>query len=374
MRRIHEGSRGPNDAESDNMAEDAPLDGRAVHPYRDPRDALVARRRALARELADAERAAAKRARVARALRAIDRELGEEARRDVDLDAITIPTRCRASWRDMRGDDAVRRCPRCERDVYDLAQMTRAEIDALLARAEGTPCVRLRRRSDGRVVTADCPPEPPSLVARGARAVAAGVLFGAGAVTTASLLVPLVGVGGGPVAIAAPVAREPAPREIAPRVEVGALRSTPEIEDEIEDEVEDDAMGAPSLAPVAGTITREDLDRHVRWIAPQAWELDRELVDRMIASTATLHPTVRVIPHEERGRVVGVRLFGVRRDSVLGRLGVQNGDTLLEVNGVSMASPEGALGLYARLHSTDALFVRLSRRGEELVHVYRIVG
>lgn len=370
MRRIHEGSSGPHDAESDKMAEDAPLDGRAVHPYRDPRDALVARRRALARELADAERAAAKSARIERALRAIDRELGEDARRDVDLDAITIPTRCRASWRDMRGDDAVRRCPRCDRDVYDLAQMTSGEIDALLARPEGTPCVRLRRRPDGRVVTADCPPEPPSLVARGARAVAAGVLFGAGAVTTASLLVPLVGVRGGPIAIAAPVAHDPAPRALAPRVEVGALRSTPEIEDE----VEDDAMGAPWLEPVAGTITREDLDRHVRWIAPQAWELDRELVDRMIASTATLHPSVRVIPHEERGRVVGVRLFGVRRDSVLGRLGVQNGDTLLEVNGVSMASPEGALGLYARVHSTDALFVRLSRRGEELVHVYRIVG
>lgn len=158
-------------------------------------------------------------------------------------------------------------------------------------------------------------------------------------------------------------------------MEVDALRSTPEIEDDTVEMGEPSFdTGAPPLEPATGTITREDLDRHVRWIAPQAWELDRALVDRMIASTATLHPSVRVIPHEERGRVVGVKLFGVRRDSVLGRLGIQNGDTLLEVNGVSMGSPDGALEAYARLRTTDALFVRLSRRGEELVHVYRIVG
>ncbi len=373
MRRDHEGSWGPDHPESDSLAEDAPLDGRAVHPYRDPRVALIARRRALARELAEAERAAARSDRIARALRVIDQELAAEEHPAVE--SITVPTRCRASWRDMRGEGAVRRCPRCDRDVYDLAQMTRGEVDALLARAEGAPCVRLRRRPDGRVVTADCPPEPPQMIARAARAVAAGVLFGAGAVTTASLLVPIVGVHGVPIATAEPIARDAAPRAPAPRVEVGALRSTPEIEDDAVEMGEPSFdTGAPPLEPATGTITREDLDRHVRWIAPQAWELDRALVDRMIASAATLHPSVRVIPHEARGRVVGVRLFGVRRDSVLGRLGIQNGDTLLEVNGVSMGSPDGALEAYARLRRTDALFVRLSRRGEELVHVYRIVG
>lgn len=118
MRRDHEGSWGPDHPESDSLAEDAPLDGRAVHPYRDPRVALIARRRALARELAEAERAAARSDRIARALRVIDQELAAEEHPAVE--SITVPTRCRASWRDMRGEGAVRRCPRCDRDVYDL--------------------------------------------------------------------------------------------------------------------------------------------------------------------------------------------------------------------------------------------------------------
>lgn len=331
---------------------------RAVHPYRDGRDALLARRRARQRELERAEQAAQERDRLRRELDAIDDALREPAS---VLETIAMKTPCRARWEDMPGDDAVRRCARCHRDVHDLSRMTEAEIEALFARAAASPCVRLRRRPDGRVVTADCPVEPPSLVARGARIIAAGMLFGGAAGVTATLAQPGVLI---PAVASEPLeALPPPPRRPVPTVDVDALRST-------EASPDDDGITRGRTRVPAGpapAIPTADLDRHVRWIAPQAWEVDRALIDRAIDATSPTARFVRAVPRDG-----GIAVYGVRRASLLGRLGIQNGDVLVSVNGRSLASPAGAVEAYAALRHERAFFVRLARRGEERLHVYRI--
>jgi hypothetical protein len=340
--------------------------GRAVHPYRDGRDGLIVKRRALAGELERLERAAARRDRIAGELTAIDEEL--RARRS-PLELIAIETPCRERWDAMKGDDVTRRCGRCQRDVHDLSRMTEAEIEALFARAGASPCVRLRRRPDGRVVTADCPVEPPSLARRTARALSAGVLFGAAA--GASAAASLSALAPAPQVVAVePLERREVVRQRAPDVDLRARRSREEPTDD-----QGFTMGDPGyyqVAPAEPSIATDDLDGHIRWIAPQAWEIDRELVERALMPTSGSVRTSRVIPHEEDGRVVGVKIYGVRRASVAGRLGIQNGDLLIDVNGHRVADPGAMFEAYARLRDADAIFLRLERRGEERLHVYRI--
>jgi len=72
------------------------------------------------------------------------------------LDRIAIASPCSARWADMRGDDKVRFCGACEKNVYDLSAMTREEAEQTL-QTLGTPCVRFHRRADGTVMTQDCP-------------------------------------------------------------------------------------------------------------------------------------------------------------------------------------------------------------------------
>lgn len=72
------------------------------------------------------------------------------------LASISIATPCTVSWGGMVGDDRSRFCRQCERQVFDLSRMTTAEATQLLASPDGRPCVRLYRRPDGRVLTADC--------------------------------------------------------------------------------------------------------------------------------------------------------------------------------------------------------------------------
>ena len=73
------------------------------------------------------------------------------------LDNIKIASPCSADWNEMRGDARRRYCALCRLNVYNLSNMTRAEAESLLINSEGRVCVQFFRRTDGSVITKDCP-------------------------------------------------------------------------------------------------------------------------------------------------------------------------------------------------------------------------
>ena len=78
------------------------------------------------------------------------------------IDQIEISSPCTVSWGEMRaaggagGDERVRFCGQCRQNVYNVEAMSRGEARRLIAAREGRVCVRILRRPDGTVVTADC--------------------------------------------------------------------------------------------------------------------------------------------------------------------------------------------------------------------------
>jgi hypothetical protein len=73
------------------------------------------------------------------------------------LNDIQIASPCPAYWGSMAGDDFVRHCPECDKNVYNLSKLTAQAAADLIREKEGNLCVRLFRRKDGTVLTADCP-------------------------------------------------------------------------------------------------------------------------------------------------------------------------------------------------------------------------
>jgi len=73
------------------------------------------------------------------------------------LDDIRIASPCPASWDEMIGDDRTRFCSSCSKHVYNISALTAEEAAALIREREGRLCVQIHRRSDGTVLTADCP-------------------------------------------------------------------------------------------------------------------------------------------------------------------------------------------------------------------------
>ncbi len=68
-----------------------------------------------------------------------------------------IASPCSADWYEMTGDDRVRFCGACRKNVYDLSSMTAPEAEALMKEKGVDLCARFYRRRDGRIMTSDCP-------------------------------------------------------------------------------------------------------------------------------------------------------------------------------------------------------------------------
>jgi general secretion pathway protein C len=107
-------------------------------------------------------------------------------------------------------------------------------------------------------------------------------------------------------------------------------------------------------------------------ISDTEFQVDRGVVDKILEDQAELMRSARIVPETKDGKVVGVRMFGIRPDTLLGTLGLQNGDRLESINGFNMASPEKALEAYARLRTASNLNVKVSRRGQPMSIDYRI--
>jgi general secretion pathway protein C len=122
--------------------------------------------------------------------------------------------------------------------------------------------------------------------------------------------------------------------------------------------------GAPSLDPA--------LAKGIQKVSATEFNIDRGVVDKILENQSELMRQARIVPEQENGKVVGIRLFGVRPETLLGTLGMENGDRLQTINGFDMASPEKALEAYARLRTADKLTVQVNRRGQNMNLDYNI--
>lgn len=73
------------------------------------------------------------------------------------LNNLRIASPCSADWNQMVGDNRQRHCGDCKLNVYNLSGMTRREAEDLIMNSEGRVCMRIYKRSDGTVLTKDCP-------------------------------------------------------------------------------------------------------------------------------------------------------------------------------------------------------------------------
>jgi len=135
------------------------------------------------------------------------------------LEDLRIAKPCPARWDDMQGDDRVRFCGLCRKNVYNLSALPRDAAERLVAEREGDLCALLYRRQDGTVLTADCPVGMRRFAVRIVKRIAAGIaaLFlslGGRYFTPASTDKPAVAKHGPETSRLSPTqARQPSPEE-----------------------------------------------------------------------------------------------------------------------------------------------------------------
>ena len=119
--------------------------------------------------------------------------------------------------------------------------------------------------------------------------------------------------------------------------------------------------GAPALAD-AETVLKEVL-QSIRQISPTEHAITQRGLELFLENESMLLRSARIAPEQAGGKVSGIRLFGVRPDGLLGRLGFENGDRVDRVMGKSMNTPEEALDAYASMRSAKVIDIEVNRRG-----------
>jgi general secretion pathway protein C len=100
--------------------------------------------------------------------------------------------------------------------------------------------------------------------------------------------------------------------------------------------------------------------------------VDRSAVDSILAKQAVLMKSVKIRPNSRNGKVESLSVARVRPDTLLGTLGIQNGDQIKAINGFSLTSPEKALEAYSRMRTASELNLEIVRHGKPLTIRYRI--
>jgi general secretion pathway protein C len=129
---------------------------------------------------------------------------------------------------------------------------------------------------------------------------------------------------------------------------------------------------AAAVAAAPASSGDAELDQGIKAVSDTKYTIRRSLVDKLLQNQGELMRSARVVPHEENGRVVGVKLYGIRKSSLFGKLGLQNGDLLRTINGFDMGSPDSALEAYAKLRSASNLSLAIVRRGTAVTMEYNI--
>ncbi|MGK3997967.1 type II secretion system protein GspC [Sorangium sp. So ce1024] len=123
-----------------------------------------------------------------------------------------------------------------------------------------------------------------------------------------------------------------------------------------------------SKAPIRGGGKKvpPEIASKIQRVSETEFNVERSAVDAILENQGELMRSARIVPEKEGDKVVGIRMFGIRPDSLLGTLGLENGDRLSSINGFEMSDPQKALEAYARLRTADRLTVTINRKGKPM--------
>jgi general secretion pathway protein C len=126
------------------------------------------------------------------------------------------------------------------------------------------------------------------------------------------------------------------------------------------------ASTAPASPRGRGKAVPPEIASKIHKVSESEFNVERSVVDSILENQAELMRSARIVPEKEGDKIVGIRLFGIRPESLLGTLGIENGDRLQSINGFEMSDPQKALEAYARLRSAERLTVTVNRRGKPM--------
>jgi len=115
---------------------------------------------------------------------------------------------------------------------------------------------------------------------------------------------------------------------------------------------------APPPAVARGRGVRAQVER----LAENRFAVPREEVESAAQNPAALYSQARILPRYAEGKMIGVQLNAIRPGSLFAQVGIQDGDTVTQVNGVTVATPEDGQRLLQEFSEGGELRVTVQGR------------
>ncbi|MBN2577315.1 MAG: hypothetical protein JXP73_22320 [Deltaproteobacteria bacterium] len=131
------------------------------------------------------------------------------------------------------------------------------------------------------------------------------------------------------------------------------------------------ARSASPRSPARYAFSQE-LNRGIRKLGKRRYEIKRGALDLALRNLPSLSASVRVAPEMRDGKPFGFRLFAIRADGPVAKLGLRNEDILVSVNGLDITTPDHVLNAYDKLKAARRLALRLVREERALVQEYSV--
>ena len=137
------------------------------------------------------------------------------------------------------------------------------------------------------------------------------------------------------------------------------------------------AKAPPSKAPrkpsgKRGRQLSPELAAKIQKVSDTEFTGARDVVDEILENQAQLMRSARIVPEKDGDKVVGIRMFGIRKGTLLQHLGFQNGDRLQAINDFELTDPQKALEAYGRLRTVDQLKVSIVRKNKPVTIDFNI--
>jgi type II secretion system protein C len=113
--------------------------------------------------------------------------------------------------------------------------------------------------------------------------------------------------------------------------------------------LEGEELAATTPRPAARTRARPNARASLERLADNRFAVDRSEVQNLATNPSALFSQARILPKYEGGQMVGVQVSAIKPGSLFEQAGLQNGDTITEINGQPVNGPEGAPQLFQKL-------------------------
>jgi S1-C subfamily serine protease len=114
---------------------------------------------------------------------------------------------------------------------------------------------------------------------------------------------------------------------------------------------------APAPDPLVSTVKVID-ETHL--------EVPRSTVDAVMADPGAYVRGARVVPAMQNGHFNGFKMYAIRPSSLWAAIHLQNGDTIVSINGEDLSIPSQSLAVVQRVKSAKQFVIDMIRRGSPM--------